>query len=71
MDHEPHKGTHQPRNRLNVERLWTLLTLLTVGRMGLMHPIRLLDSWWHLKAGQVICETRTIHCYTKTVSPCS
>jgi len=60
MDHEPHRRTLQPRIRLSVEHLWTLLPLFTVAWMGLMHPIRLLDFWWHLKAGQVIWETRTI-----------
>ncbi len=60
MDHEPHRRTLQRRIRLSVEHLWTLLPLFAVAWMGLTHPIRLLDFWWHLKAGQVIWETRTI-----------
>ena len=71
MDHEPHRRTLQPRIRLSVEHLWTLVPLFSVAWMGLVVPIRLLDFWWHLRAGQVIWETRTIHCCTKTVSPCS
>lgn len=48
------------RWRLRTEHLWTLLPLFFVAWMGFMHPIRLLDFWWHLKAGQIIVETRQI-----------
>jgi hypothetical protein len=40
--------------QLRIEHLWMLLPLLVVAWMGFMHPLRLLDFWWHLKAGEII-----------------
>jgi hypothetical protein len=41
-------------SRLRIEHLWLLVPALVVAWMGFMHPLRLLDFWWHLKVGEVI-----------------
>ncbi len=47
-------------SRLNIRHLWMLVPGLMVAWMGLMHPVRLLDFWWHLKMGEVIVTSRAI-----------
>ncbi|MBC7262373.1 MAG: hypothetical protein H5T63_10200 [Chloroflexi bacterium] len=46
--------------RLRLEHLWIALPAVAVAWMGLMHPLRMLDFWWHLKAGEVIVTTGQI-----------
>jgi hypothetical protein len=46
--------------RLRLEHLWMGIPAFAVAWMGLMHPLRLLDFWWHLKVGEVIVTTGQI-----------
>nr|MBC7243930.1 hypothetical protein [Chloroflexota bacterium] len=46
--------------RLRIETLWICVPAMAVVWMGLMHPLRMLDFWWHLKAGEVIFTSRQI-----------
>jgi hypothetical protein len=41
-------------SRLRIEHLWMLVPVVIVAWMAFMHPLRLLDFWWHLKVGEVI-----------------
>ena len=43
-----------------LEHLWLALPLLIMAWIGLLQPIRLIDFWWHLKAGEVIVDTRSV-----------
>jgi hypothetical protein len=40
--------------QLRLEHVWMVLPAFVVTWMGFMHPLRLLDFWWHLKVGEVI-----------------
>ena len=44
--------------QLRIEHLWMAIPFFPVAWMGLMHPLRRLDFWWHLKVGEVIVTTR-------------
>src|SRR5438552_1474659 len=46
--------------RITIEHLWLSLPILLVVWFGFLTPLRLLDFWWHLKAGEVIAETWSI-----------
>ena len=39
---------------VRIEHLWMAVPALVVTWMGLMHPLWLLDFWWHLKVGEII-----------------
>jgi hypothetical protein len=47
-------------SRLRIDHLWMLVPVVVVVWMGFMHPLRLLDFWWHLKVGEVISTLREI-----------
>lgn len=40
--------------RLRLQHLWIGIPGIAIAWMGLMHPLRMLDFWWHLKVGEVI-----------------
>ena len=46
--------------RVRIEHLWLSLPVLLVVWKSFLHPLRVLDFWWHLKAGEVIVTTRSI-----------
>lgn len=46
--------------QLQLRHLWVALPAFAVAWMGFLHPLRLLDFWWHLKVGEVIVTTRRI-----------
>jgi hypothetical protein len=46
--------------RPDIRLIWISLPLFFVAWIGLMQPLRLLDFWWHLKAGEVIVASRAI-----------
>lgn len=46
--------------RLHIDHLWLALPAALVVWRGLLQPIRLLDFWWHLKAGEVIVTSGSI-----------
>ena len=48
------------RLRVRIEHLWLSLPVLLVVWKSFLHPLRVLDFWWHLKAGEVIVTTRSI-----------
>src|SRR5262245_15151539 len=47
-------------SRLSIDHLWLTLPAALVVWRALLQPVRLLDFWWHLKAGEVIVTTGTI-----------
>src|SRR5262245_60382623 len=46
--------------RLSIDHLWLTLPAALVAWRALLQPVRLLDFWWHLKAGEVIVTTGSI-----------
>lgn len=40
--------------QLRIEHLWLMVPPLVLIWMSFMHPLRQLDFWWHLKAGELI-----------------
>lgn len=46
--------------RVRIEHLWLSLPVALVAWKGFLHPLRLLDFWWHLKAGELIVTTGSI-----------
>jgi len=45
---------------VRIEHLWLSLPIILVVWKSFLHPLRVLDFWWHLKAGEVIVTTRSI-----------
>lgn len=41
---------------LSLDAIWWLLPVLLVAWATLLHPLRHLDFWWHLKVGEIIVE---------------
>jgi hypothetical protein len=48
----------QPRVR--IEHIWLSLPILLVAGFGFLLKLRLVDFWWHLKAGEIIVTTRSL-----------
>ena len=46
--------------QIRIEHLWLSLPVLLVICFGFLLKLRLIDFWWHLKAGEIIVTTRSI-----------
>ena len=46
--------------RVTIDHLWLIVPAALVVWRGLLQPVRLLDFWWHLKAGEVIVTSGSI-----------
>src|SRR4030095_12240523 len=46
--------------RLTIEHIWLSIPILLVAGFGFLLKLRLVDFWWHLKAGEIIVNTRSI-----------
>lgn len=46
--------------RVRIEHLWLALPIAIVTWFGLLRRVGLVDFWWHLKAGEIIVNTRSI-----------
>lgn len=51
---------HSSQPRVTLEHVWLLIPVALVTWMGFMHPLRKLDFWWQLKAGEIIASERYI-----------
>ena len=46
--------------RITIEHIWISIPILLVIGFGFLLKVRLIDFWWHLKAGEIIVNTRSI-----------
>src|SRR5881397_94411 len=46
--------------RIRIEQLWLGVPIVLVCSFGFLLKLRLVDFWWHLKAGEIIVTTRSI-----------
>lgn len=46
--------------RVRIEHIWLSLPILLVAGFGFLLKLRLVDFWWHLKAGEIIVTTRSL-----------
>jgi hypothetical protein len=46
--------------RLTIEHLWLAVPIFITTGFGFLLKLRLVDFWWHLKAGEIIVATRSI-----------
>jgi len=46
--------------RVRIEHIWLSLPILLVAGFGFLLKVRLVDFWWHLKAGEIIVTTRSL-----------
>jgi hypothetical protein len=46
--------------RITIEHIWLSIPILLVAGFGFLLKVRLIDFWWHLKAGEIIVNTRSI-----------
>ena len=46
--------------RIRIEKLWLWFPAAVILWRGMVSKVPLLDFWWHLKTGEVICRTRSI-----------
>ncbi len=56
--------TSEPEKRrllqIRIEHLWLSLPIILVMGFGFLLKLRLVDFWWHLKAGELIVKNRSI-----------
>ena len=45
---------------LTIDHLWLAVPILLTSGFGFLLKLRLVDFWWHLKAGEIIISTRSI-----------
>ena len=60
--HEP-KRTQTDSSRLpklTIDHLWLAVPVALTSGFGFLLKLRLVDFWWHLKAGEIIVNTRSI-----------
>jgi len=46
--------------KVTIEHLWLAVPIALTAGFGFLLKLRLVDFWWHLKAGEIILTTRTI-----------
>lgn len=46
--------------KITIEHIWLSIPVLLVVGFGFLLKLRLIDFWWHLKAGEIIVNTRSI-----------
>ena len=46
--------------QIRIEHIWLSIPIVLVAGFGFLLKLRLIDFWWHLKAGEIIVNTRSI-----------
>src|ERR1700752_1164687 len=46
--------------QIRIEHIWLSLPIVLVACFGFLLKLRLVDFWWHLKAGEIIVATRSL-----------
>src|SRR6185295_20146881 len=59
QDAEPTRATPAWLN-ITIDHLWLAVPVALTTGFGFLLKLRLVDFWWHLKAGEIIVTTRSI-----------